>query len=64
MYVCLCHGITDSQIESAIDNGAHSMKQISQELSVGSQCGKCCQCTKKVLSSKLMQISEAQPAAA
>lgn len=64
MYVCLCHGVTDSQIESAIDDGAHTMKQLSQELSVGSQCGKCCQCTKKVLNNKLMQIAEAEPVVA
>ncbi|QBG35365.1 (2Fe-2S)-binding protein [Litorilituus sediminis] len=64
MYVCLCHGVTDSEIESAIDAGAHSMKKLSQELNVGSQCGKCCQCTKKVLNSRLMQISEAEAAVA
>jgi bacterioferritin-associated ferredoxin len=61
MYVCICHGITDTQIESAIDNGAETMKQLTSELNVGSQCGKCCQCAKRVLNNKLMQIAEAQP---
>jgi bacterioferritin-associated ferredoxin len=37
------------------------MKQLSEKLKVGSQCGKCCQCTKRVLTKKLMQIGEAQP---
>ncbi len=64
MYICLCHGITDTQIESAIDDGLESMKQLKSELSVGSQCGKCCQCAKKVLNRKLLQIAEAQPAVA
>lgn len=64
MYVCICHGVTDTQIEAAIDDGATTMKALSQELNVGSQCGQCCQCTKKVLNSKLIQISEAQPAVA
>ena len=64
MYVCLCHGVTDTAIEAAIDDGAVSMKQITQELNVGSQCGKCCSCAKKVLNNKLMQIAEAQPAVA
>jgi len=64
MYVCICHGVTDSQIETAIDNGAHTIKQLSEELKVGSQCGKCCQCTKKVLNNKLMQIAEATPCVA
>jgi len=64
MYICICHGVTDSQIESAVDDGATTMKQLTNELKVGSQCGKCCQCTKKVLNSKLIQIAEAQPAVA
>jgi len=64
MYVCLCHGVTDTTIESAVDNGAHTMQQLTKELKVGSQCGKCCSCTKKVLNNKLMQIAEAQPAVA
>jgi bacterioferritin-associated ferredoxin len=64
MYICICHGITDTQIESAIDDGATTMKRLTSELNVGSQCGKCCQCTKRVLNKKLMQIAEAQPAVA
>jgi bacterioferritin-associated ferredoxin len=61
MYVCICHGVTDTSIEQAIDNGATTMKQLSSELKVASQCGKCCQCTKKILNNKLMQIAEASP---
>jgi bacterioferritin-associated ferredoxin len=61
MYICLCHGVTDTQIESAIDDGATTMKQLASELKVGSQCGKCCQCAKSVLNNKLMQIAEAEP---
>jgi bacterioferritin-associated ferredoxin len=61
MYVCICHGVTDTQIESAIDNGAHTMKQLSNELKIGSQCGKCCQSSKRFLNNKLMQIAEAEP---
>jgi bacterioferritin-associated ferredoxin len=57
MYICICHGVTDTQIEAAIDNGSTSMKQLSNELKVGSQCGKCCQCTKRVLNRKLVQIA-------
>lgn len=64
MYVCICHGVTDTQIEAAIDNGAETMRMISKELNVGSQCGQCCSCAKKLLNNKLMQIAEAQPAVA
>lgn len=41
MYVCLCKGVTDSQILSAIDDGADSMRAIRKELGVMTQCGKC-----------------------
>ncbi len=61
MYVCLCHGVTDTQIENAIDDGATTMKLLSTELNVGTQCGKCCQTTKKVLNNRLMQIAEPMP---
>ncbi len=57
MYICICHGVTDTQIEAAIENGSTSMKQLSDELKVGSQCGKCCQCAKRVLNKKLVQIA-------
>ena len=64
MYVCICHAVTDTQIENAIDDGAVSMQQLSTKLKVGTQCGQCCSCAKKVLNRKLMQIAEAQPAVA
>jgi len=64
MYICLCHGVTDTEIENAVENGLETMKQLKSVLKVASQCGKCCQCTKKVLNRKLLQIAEAQPAVA
>ena len=56
MYVCICHGVTDKQIEAKVDDGARSMREISQSLSVGKQCGKCCNCAKKILNDKLIDI--------
>ncbi|WP_462159767.1 (2Fe-2S)-binding protein [Pseudoalteromonas sp. GB56] len=56
MYICLCHGVSDKKIEQAIDNGARSMRDLSSELKVGSQCGKCCNCAKKILNQKLIDI--------
>ncbi|TMP85907.1 bacterioferritin [Pseudoalteromonas ruthenica] len=56
MYICLCHGVSDKKIEQAIDDGARSMRDLSKELKVGSQCGKCCNCTKKILNQKLIDI--------
>jgi bacterioferritin-associated ferredoxin len=61
MYVCICNGVTDTQIEAAIDNGAETMRDLSNELNIGSQCGKCCQCAKRVMNKKLLQIADLQP---
>lgn len=41
MYVCLCKGITDSQLRAAIKDGGSEFKRLKQELAVGTQCGKC-----------------------
>ena len=41
MYVCLCKGITDTQIRTAVQDGASSIKELRNTLGVASQCGKC-----------------------
>ena len=41
MYVCLCKGITDTQIRAAVNDGANSMQELRNTLGVASQCGKC-----------------------
>ena len=41
MYVCICKGITDSQIRAAVDDGAESLRAIRDSLGVMTQCGKC-----------------------
>lgn len=58
MYVCICLGVTDKQIIKTINEGAHTMKALTKELSVGSQCGKCCQCTKKILNNELAKQAD------
>jgi bacterioferritin-associated ferredoxin len=37
MYVCICKGITDTQIRAAVEDGASSVNA----LGVASQCGQC-----------------------
>lgn len=41
MYVCLCKGITDTQIRAAVQDGASSLREVNRTLGVASQCGKC-----------------------
>lgn len=49
MYVCLCKGITDTQIRAAIQDGASSFKEVRSKLGVASQCGKCGMHTREIL---------------
>ena len=41
MYVCICKGITDTQIRAAVQDGASSLTDVRNTLGVASQCGKC-----------------------
>jgi bacterioferritin-associated ferredoxin len=41
MFVCVCNGITDRQIEEAIDAGASSLEELTCALGVGAGCGTC-----------------------
>jgi bacterioferritin-associated ferredoxin len=49
MYVCLCHGVTDSEIREAADSGVSSMRQLGKELGVGTQCGRCACTAREIL---------------
>ncbi|HEY7883457.1 MAG TPA: bacterioferritin-associated ferredoxin [Cellvibrionaceae bacterium] len=53
MYVCLCKGITDRQIENAVLDGATSVGKLRKSLGVASQCGKCTCLTREILNDTL-----------
>lgn len=40
MYVCICVGLTERRIQSALDQG-QSLEQIQEETGAGTHCGKC-----------------------
>ncbi|MFT5594268.1 MAG: bacterioferritin-associated ferredoxin [Oceanicoccus sp.] len=48
MYVCLCKGITERQVQQAIDNGA-DYKALREQLGVASDCGQCGNTCKEML---------------
>lgn len=57
MYVCLCQGITDSQIRAAVESGADSLRQVREALGVMSQCGKCACLTKDIVETCLQDAA-------
>lgn len=50
MYVCVCNGVTERQIESAVVGGAQKMRDLRELLGVASVCGRCAECAHQCLS--------------
>jgi bacterioferritin-associated ferredoxin len=61
MIVCICNNVSDRKIRQAVDSGMTSMLELRQQLDVGTCCGKCHSCAKRVLRECLEEASEAQP---
>ena len=41
MYICICNAITDKTINAAIDAGARTLRELSAQTGVATNCGKC-----------------------
>jgi bacterioferritin-associated ferredoxin len=66
VYICLCHGITDTQIRSCVAGGARTLCDLSGELGVATQCGNCansaCELMREVLHAPPPSVSNLAPA--
>ena len=49
MYVCICNGVTDNDIRDAVYDGARNMRDLAEQLDVGTCCGTCKGCAKQVM---------------
>ncbi|MBJ7900208.1 MAG: glycoprotein [Cyanobacteria bacterium RI_101] len=49
MYVCICHAITEKDIQKATDQGVVSLQELSQHTGVGTQCGACLSHSQEVM---------------
>jgi len=49
MYVCVCNGITDTQLREAIRNGAYTLRALREQVGVATNCGRCAQCARGIL---------------
>lgn len=41
MYVCICNAVTESDIKSAVKDGANCLNHLQTKLGVSNQCGSC-----------------------
>ena len=60
MFVCICNQVTDKQICRAVEAGVRSFESLSSELNVGTCCGKCKSCAKKVLREAMQENAYTQ----
>lgn len=58
MYVCICKGITDTQIRAAVQDGASSLREVHSSLGVASQCGKCGIMAREIVRESLNDLAE------
>ena len=52
MYVCICHAVTEHDIEVAIDEGACSIELLQERLHISTCCGACREVTEIILDQK------------
>ncbi|WP_317930762.1 (2Fe-2S)-binding protein [Halioxenophilus sp. WMMB6] len=55
MYVCICKGITDSQIRQAVATTGGNLRAIRNELGAMTQCGKCALQTRDIVRQALAE---------
>lgn len=44
MYVCVCGGVTERQIQQAASEGAKTLGDLRRDLGVAQECGRCADC--------------------
>lgn len=61
MIVCVCNNISEGKIRQAVGNGTTSMAELRNILDVGTCCGKCHSCAKRILRECLADARPTQP---
>lgn len=64
MYVCLCHGVTDSEIRDAAVAGCEGMPELMMRTGCGSSCGCCVETASGLLEEVRAASAEAPDAGA
>jgi bacterioferritin-associated ferredoxin len=58
MFVCVCHGVTDKQIEKAVrEDGVGNMRELKHSLLVGKSCGTCVQMAQTIIDETIVDDS-------
>ncbi len=60
MYICICHAVTDSNIDKAVDDGATSFRDLRFATGCGTQCGCCVTEARQVMKKALLKRGVAE----
>ncbi|OZG75363.1 bacterioferritin-associated ferredoxin [Hahella sp. CCB-MM4] len=58
MYVCLCKGITDRDIQREVENGARRLKDVVNKLGLAKDCAQCVTVARDVFESLKSTVRE------
>jgi bacterioferritin-associated ferredoxin len=67
MIVCLCHRISDRDIERAVQHGVHEFEQLQDETCIARNCACCEDCAREVFDAacaKTIRVYRAEPVSA
>jgi bacterioferritin-associated ferredoxin len=57
MYVCICNGIKDKEVKTAVQAGAQTVAQVFKSQGCRPDCGKCFQCMRETIEEEMVQDS-------
>ena len=55
MYVCVCHKVTDKQIQRAVRDGAEDLCDVMEQLMVATNCGSCAEHAMQIIQATLAE---------
>ncbi|MCB9678643.1 MAG: (2Fe-2S)-binding protein [Alphaproteobacteria bacterium] len=58
MIVCVCHGVNDRALNTVIDSGAQSLREVGDACGAGTDCGQCCRDIVKKLRDRAASVSD------
>ncbi|QFY42088.1 (2Fe-2S)-binding protein [Candidatus Methylospira mobilis] len=62
MYICVCQAVTERQIQQAAQDGARSLRDLSRDLGITRECGRCAICARQCLKQALADCHSADVA--
>ena len=64
MYVCVCHGLSETRLQEAIRDGVQSFEQLQARTGVATCCGACEPCAREMLQCPKLDSERRAPQAA